>query len=73
MAERTIRVTWLDKAGNAACLGRDETLITDWTDSEIIEAAYYRAECDGIDSNEYDLLLEPANINWNRPRFAEDR
>ena len=51
--KRHIQITWLDRDGNAAALGLDEALTTDWTDEECLDAANYRAKCLGFDLERY--------------------
>lgn len=54
----TYTVTWVDAAGNAACLGRDETITTDSTAEELAEDATYSGVCDGIDVDRYHVEIE---------------
>lgn len=53
MIKRLVQITWMDNDGNAACLGFDEEIMTDWSLNECIEAALYRGECEGIDLNRF--------------------
>jgi hypothetical protein len=55
----TYRITWVERdTRNAACLGLDETIESDWTEEESREAAEYRAECAGVDLERYECIME---------------
>ncbi len=57
------RITWVERSTqNAACLGFDETLETDWTLEETKEAAEYRAECAGVDLDRFECFVEEITI-----------
>lgn len=63
----TLRITWIDNDGNAACIGLDESLEVDMpldaADAEIALAqakddAIYNAECRKIDTERYQPVVE---------------
>jgi len=55
----TYQITWVERGTRkAAMLGLDETVQSDWTESETREAAEYRAECDGVDMERYECVVE---------------
>jgi hypothetical protein len=57
--KRTVRITWVERGTrNAACLGLDETIETDWTITECREAALHRGSTAGIDLDRYDVNVE---------------
>ncbi len=58
MKKRLVKITWLDGSGNAAGIGMDETIDTDWTLAECVEAACYRGECDRIDLDRFHPVAE---------------
>ena len=56
---RDVRITWVLKGTNeSAAFGNDETVRTDWTLDECREAAEYHAECDGVDLERYECVVE---------------
>lgn len=56
---KTYRITWVETGtGNAAGLGLDETIHTDWTEAETREAAEYRAAGYGISLAQFSCLVE---------------
>jgi len=56
--KRMVQITWMDSDGNAAGIGLDELIETDWTLDECIEAARYRGECDGVDLDRFHVEVE---------------
>lgn len=54
----TIKLTWVHAGtNNAAMLGLDEIVEADSTD-EAEDAAFYAAECQGVDIDKYELRSE---------------
>jgi hypothetical protein len=59
MANRLVQITWFDRETGAAAMdGMDERIETDWTLEECRAAALYRGECEGLDLDRYDVMVE---------------
>lgn len=55
----TYRITWIERGTrNAAMLGLDETIESGDSVAEIRDAAIYAAECQGVDLERYECVVE---------------
>jgi hypothetical protein len=61
---RIVRITWVDAQGNAACIGLDETIRSDWTPEECRTAAIYHAQCQGIDTDRFHPEISEEAIDY---------
>lgn len=58
-ATRRVRITWIERGTrNAAMLGLEETMDTDWSLEECLEAAQYRANVIGVDLHRFEPVVE---------------
>jgi hypothetical protein len=58
-AIRRVRITWIERGTrNAAVLGLDELIDTAHSDDEILENALYAAECQDVDLDRYEPVIE---------------
>ncbi len=58
-----VRITWMDRQGNAACLGLDETVTVEASSpAAAVHAAEteatYHGECHGVDTSRYHPAAE---------------